>query len=191
MLTGMMTNSGDRWCWHGPEVCKNTKWLNLYHYRLHTHSDKHKHHKQQQEAQVSVWKSMGKSFPEISSQNLAARLPSEHTRCKLQHLQNDYNLSMVCFPDFMYLIKQYQDICMFLYIQATPLSLQWMKTLARIVRPLFWAGQNNQQACLLWMQIFDGAFVLWMLNPETAEYVNTVFYHIYLAVTNIDEHIKD
>ena len=41
------------------------------------------------------------------------------------------------------------------------------------------------------MQIFDGAFVLWMLNPETAEYVNTVFYHIYLAVTNIDEHIKD
>ena len=33
----------------------------------------------------------------------------------------------VCFPDFKYLVKQYIEICQFLYIQATPLSLQWMK----------------------------------------------------------------
>ena len=139
----MMTNSGDRWCWHGPEVCKNAKWLNLYHYKLHTHSDGQKHHKQQQGAQVSVWKSMRKSFPKLSSHNLAARLPSEHTRCELQHLQNNYNLPTVCFLDFMYLVNHYQEICTFLYIQATPLTLQWMKTLIWIVRLLFWAVQKQ------------------------------------------------
>ena len=35
------------------------------------------------------------------------------------------------------------------------------------------------------MQTFDGVAVLWMLSPGTTEYVNTVFYHIYLAVTSI------
>ena len=45
----------------------------------------------------------------------------------------------------MYLAKQYVylEICTFLYIQATPLSLQWMKPLAWIVRLLFWAGQKQ------------------------------------------------
>ena len=72
-------------------------------------------------------KSMGKHFTKASSNNLAAELPSEHTRCKLQHLQNHCNLPTVCFPDFMYLAKQYPEICMLLYIQATLLLLQWMK----------------------------------------------------------------
>ena len=44
---------------------------------------------------------MGIHFPKASSHNLEAELPSEHTRCKLEHLQNDYNLLSVCFPDFM------------------------------------------------------------------------------------------
>ena len=34
-------------------------------------------------------------------------------------------------------------------------------------------------------KIFDDAVVLWMLNPGTTEYVNTVFYYIYLAITSI------
>ena len=67
---------------------------------------------------------MEKCFPKASSHNLAAELPSEHTRYKLQHLKNEHNLPTVCFPGFMYLIKQYLEIYMFLYIQATPLSLQ-------------------------------------------------------------------
>ena len=53
---------------------------------------------------------------------LAAELPSEHRRCN----RSIYNLPSVYFPDFMYLVKQSLEICLFLYmhIQATPLSLQ-------------------------------------------------------------------
>ena len=75
----MMINSGNRWCWNGPEVCKNAKWINLCHYKLHTHSDGYRYHKQQQGALVSVYTSMGKSLPKLSSHNLASKFPSEHT----------------------------------------------------------------------------------------------------------------
>ena len=74
----------------------------------------------------------------------------------------------VCFLDFMYLVKQYLEICMSLYIQAY-LTIFKMKEKLQLGLwgCCFELEKSNQQACLLWMQIFGGAAVLWMLNPGT------------------------
>ena len=59
---------------------KVTKFVSL---QVHTHTDGHKHHKQQQRAQVLVLEVDGKTLSKSKLHNLAAELPSEHTKYKL------------------------------------------------------------------------------------------------------------
>ena len=56
-----------------------------------------------------------------------------------------------------------------LYIQATPLSLQWMKNFSLDCKAAILSRRKaiNKHVRLLCMQIFDGAVVLWMLNLGT------------------------
>ena len=102
-------------------------------------------------------------------------------------LQNDYNLT-VCFPDldFIHLVKQYLKICMFLCIQATTLPLYWMKNFSLDCNGaiLSWRKAIYKHVCCECKSLMV-LLCCWMLNPETTEYVNTVFCHIYLAITNI------
>ena len=82
----------------------------------------------------------------------------------------------------MYPVKQYLDICIFLYIQATPLSLQWMKNFSLHCKAaiLSLTKAINKHVC--WDCKSDGAV---NAEPGTTEYVNTTFYHNYLAVNSI------
>ena len=131
--------------------------------------------------------------------NLAAELPT----CKTQ-LQDEscsiYKMATIfllyVFQISFYVVKQYLEIYMFLYIQATQLSLQWMRnfSLDCTAAILSWRKAINKQLCLLGCKYLMVLFAIQMLNPGTTEFVNTLFYHNYLSIHNQqlqDVYIKD
>ena len=137
-------------------------------------------------------KPIGKHFSKTNWHNLAVELPSEHMKCKFQFFQSDYNLPTVCFPDFMYLVKQYLEICMSLYVQASPLALKWIRNFSLDCRLLFWVEEKQSVCCECKSLIVLLCCECYTLKQQSL-HVITVFHHFYLAITTIrmlDVHIK-
>ena len=129
------------------QECKVTKFVSL---QVHTHSDGHKHHKQQQGAQVSVLEVNGKESTfqiQVGTiQQLNSLQNIQDASCSIyKWLQSSYCI----FSRFQVSCQQYLEIYMFLYIQATPLSIQWMKNFSLDYKAaiLSWRNAINVHVC--------------------------------------------
>ena len=112
---------------------------------MHTHSDRHKHHKWQKGAWILVLEVNGKVLSKSAEVGTVWQLNSLQNIRDAIASNSIYNMTIifihtVCFPDFMYLVKQYLEIGMFCTYRLPHYLYNGWKTSAWIVRLVFWVG---------------------------------------------------
>ena len=157
------------------QECKVTKFVSL---QVHTHNDGHKHHKQQQGVQVSVLKVNGKAFSKKKFTQFSSWRPFRTYKMQVVAFTK-WLLSFYCMLSRFYVSCQTipRDLHS-LYIQATPLSLQWTKNfIAWIVRLLFWVREKQSTSMFVVTANLWWCYCAVDVEPSnnTTDYINMCF----------------